>query len=100
MAVNLIHNIHLRQKNKVIIPEMHVPDGLGEAEAPAVLDIIRSKVELWGESQPAPQQQRRHVELLAIMSDRVSEVDRNYAGPATPLTGGTRTLKIAPYPLP
>ena len=74
MAVHLIHNIHLRQQNKVIIPEMQVLDGLGEAEAPDVPDIVCPKVDYWGSGRPAPWRPWRRVESVAATSKSLSEV--------------------------
>ena len=44
MALNRVRNIHLSQNHQVIVPDLHGPDGLGEAESMAVPDILSSKV--------------------------------------------------------
>ena len=44
MGVYHVHNFRLRQKNQVIFPELHGPDGLEEAKATAIPDIVHSKI--------------------------------------------------------
>ena len=45
MSVNLVWDISLCHQHQVIVPNMHNLDGLEEAKAPAVPDIVHSKVE-------------------------------------------------------
>ena len=78
MAVCLVRDIFFHQQNQVIVVDLHVLDSLGEAKAPAVLDVVSSKVDPWQAGQPAPQWWWHHMESVAAMVESVSESDRNY----------------------
>ena len=44
VEVNRVQDIHLCQKHQVVVTELNCPDGLVEAKATAVPDIVSSEV--------------------------------------------------------
>ena len=92
-AVLPVQNLLLCQQHQVLFPELHGPDGLGEAKTTAVLDIVHVDVDPWGARQSTLQRQRRYVESASAMAERDIEADRHYTGPAPPPTRGTRNLE-------
>ena len=67
MSECLFGDLHLRQNHRVIVAEVHSPDGLGEDEATAIPDVVHFEIDPWREGQTA------HMEAVAAMVDRVSE---------------------------
>ena len=51
MEVKCVSNLCLHQENQVVDTKMHGLDGLGEAEATAIPDIVSSQVYPWGVGQ-------------------------------------------------
>ena len=54
VSVNLVRNLHLRQKYQVVFTKMHGTDGLGQAKGTAVPNIISSEVQYWGAGLQGP----------------------------------------------
>ena len=72
VAVRLVRNLCLRQYHQFVVPNMHGPDGLGEAKVPPIRDIVHSEVEPWGVGRPAPRRRQRRVDSVSVMEYRVS----------------------------
>ena len=100
MEVKCVRNLRLGQKHKVVVPKLHVPNSLGEAEAMAVPDFVISEVYPWGVERSELVHQCCRVEMVTVMVERAGEADRRYAGLAPPSNlRDSKTSKIAPYPL-
>ena len=78
MEVRLIRNLRLRHQHQVLVPDLQVPDGLGEAKSLAVPYNVHYEVDPLGAGQPKSHQRRRRVELVSAMAESVSEPDMHY----------------------
>ena len=83
MAIFLVHYLRFCHQHQVVLSNLHGPDGLGEAESLAILDVVHLEIEPWGEGCPVSRRRQSRAGSVATMVDSVSEEDQIFVSPSS-----------------